>query len=207
MSDVSFIPRLKDLLPNLPEKDLRLVASICELKTYRDKEVILKSGNLKKQVFLILEGAARGFLISTEGEEKTVLLRGKGIFVGDANGIFLDLPQRLEIVSVGQTEVLMFSFHDFQQLAMKNEQILQIYLNSLKEAILRLTYRVESMITMTSEERYLDLLKINPAFLEKSYDKYVAHFLGITPVSLSRIKKRLNLSESISKLTNDNPKG
>ena len=197
MSDVSFISKLKHLLPDLPDKDLRLLASICELKTYRDKEVILKSGNFKKLVFLILEGVARGFLISTDGEEKTVLLRGKGIFVGDANGIFLDLPQRLEIVAVGQTEVLMFSFQDFQQLAADNDQILKIYLNSLKEAILRLTYRVESMITMTSEERYLDLLKMNPAFLEKSYDKYVAHFLGITPVSLSRIKKRLNLSESV----------
>ena len=45
---------------------------------------------------------------------------------------------------------------------------------------------------MSSEERYLDLLKLNPDFLEKSYDKYVASYLGITPVSLSRIKKRLN---------------
>ena len=107
----------------------------------------------------------------------------------------------------GLNENCAISFQDFQQLALENEQILQIYLHSLKEAILRLTYRIESMITMTSEERYLDLLKMNPAFLEKSYDKYVAHFLGITPVSLSRIKKRLNLSESISKLTNDNPKG
>ena len=56
------------------------------------------------------------------------------------------------------------------------------------------------MVMMTGEERYLDLLKKNPAFLESSYDKYVASYLGITPVSLSRIKKRINFSE----LTNDN---
>lgn len=194
MSNPSILPRLKDLLPNMPDYDLGLMVDICTLRSFKDKDVILKSGSRKKNVFLILEGVARGFLITSDGEEKTVLLRGKGIFVADANGVFLDIPQKLEIVAVGTTEVLMFSFEEFEELAMNNENILQIYLNSLKEAILRLTYRVESMITMSSEERYLDLLKKNPAFLEKSYEKYVANFLGITPVSLSRIKKRLRLN-------------
>lgn len=187
--------RLKEVLPQVPEQDLSLIGDICEFKIYKDKDVILKSGSLKKQVFLILEGVARGFLINAEGDEKTVLLRGKGVFVGDANGVFSERTQRLEIVAVGQTEVLLFSFLEFERLAKRNETVLHIYLNSLKEAILRLTYRVESMITMSSEERYRDLLDKNPAFLEKSYDKYVANFLGITPVSLSRIKKRLNVTE------------
>lgn len=203
MSEKSFIPKLKELLPHVPKQDLHLLVDICTLMSYKDKDLILKSGSLKKKVFLILEGVARGFLLNSEGEEKTVLLRGKGIFVGDAHGVFLDEPQKLEIVAVGPTEVLMFSFEDFENLAMTNPIFLHLYLNSLKEAILRLTYRVQTMITMSSEERYLDLLKKNPAFLEKSYDKYVANFLGITPVSLSRIKKRLNLTE----LTYVNHKG
>ena len=199
----NIILRLKEILPDVPDPDLALLAEICRLKSFHDKEVILKSGNRKRQVFLILEGAARGFLVNAEGEERTVLLRGKGIFVGDAHGVFLNEPQKLEIVAVGQTEIMIFSFADFEHLALGNKSIGQVYLNSLKEAILRLTYRVQSMVTMSSEERYLDLLKMNPGFLEKSYDKYVAHFLGITPVSLSRIKKRLSLAE----LTYVNQKG
>ncbi len=194
MSESSVTPRLKEILPDIPDKDLEILAGICESKTFKDKEVILKSGNRLRKVFLILEGAARGYIVGSEGDEKTILLRGKGIFVGDAQGVFTNMPQKLEIVAVGATEVLMLSFTDFEQLALKNENILGVYLNSMKEAILRLTYRVESMITMSSEERYLDLLKMNPAFLKNSYDKYVANFLGITPVSLSRVKKKLNLS-------------
>lgn len=202
MSESSITSRLKEFLPAVPDRDLQLLADICTLKQYRDKEVILKSGNLKKKAFLILEGVARGFVVDSLGEEKTIVLRGKGIFVGDVQGLFTDQPQKLEIIAAGQTEVLMFSFLEFEQLAQKNDNIQNIYLNSLKEAILRLTYRVESMATMNSEERYLDLLQLNPEFLEKSYDRYVAHYLGITPVSLSRIKKRINFSE----LTNVNLK-
>jgi CRP-like cAMP-binding protein len=193
MSESSMINRLKEFLPAVPDRDLELLADICTLKQIGDKEVILKSGNRKRQVFLILEGVARGFVVNPEGEEKTLVLRGKGIFVGDVHGLFTDSPQKLEIVAAGQTEVLMFSFSDFERLAQCNKSIQRIYMNSLREAILRLTYRVHSMVTMSSEERYLDLLQMNPEFLEKSYDKYVAHFLGISPVSLSRIKKKLNL--------------
>ncbi len=203
MSERKIQSRLEEMLPERPTEDLERIAEICELKTFKDKEVILKSGNKLRQVFLILEGAARGYVLDDAGEEKTIMLRGKGIFVGDAPGVFLNRPQRLQIVAVGQTEVLLFSFSEFENLAWKHPNILNIYLNSLKEAILRLTYRVSNLITMSGEERYLDLLKMNPAFLEKSYDKYVANFLGITPVSLSRIKKKLNLSE----LTNVNSKG
>ena len=193
MSEVCLISKLKEILRGLSNKDLDLLAGIGEMKSFRDKDVILKSGSRLRSVFLILEGAARGYLLDSEGNQITILLRGKGIFVGDAKSLFSGAPQKLEIEAVGATEVLLLSFADFEKLASENSAIGQLYLNSLKEAILRLTYRVESMIMMSSEKRYQDLLKMNPTFLEKSYDKYVANFLGITPVSLSRIKKKLNL--------------
>ena len=155
----------------------------------------MRAGTRTKEMFFILEGAARGFIVNPEGEEKTILLRGKGIFVSDADGLFSDSPQVMEIASIGESKVLFFSFPEFEDLALNNKNILQIYLNGLKESILRLLYRIRGMVLMSSEERYLDLLKLNPAFLEKSYDKYVANYLGITPVSLSRIKKKLNNSE------------
>ena len=122
MSEKKIISRLEEILPKVPNEDLELLAGICELRSYRDKEVILKSGNRQRQVFLILEGAARGYLIDDAGEEKTILLRGKGIFVGDAYGLFMNLPQKLQIVAAGNTEVLMLSFADFENLALKKPE-------------------------------------------------------------------------------------
>ncbi len=46
------------------------------------------------------------------------------------------------------------------------------------------------MISMTAKDRYIDLIKKNPTFLEKAYAKYIADYLGITP-SLSRIIKEI----------------
>ncbi len=68
---------------------------------------------------------------------------------------------------------------------------MQLYLNILKEAVVRLTYRIESLTMLSNEERYKELLKLNPNFLKKSYAKHIASYLGITNVSLSRIIKKL----------------
>ena len=184
---------LGDFMSWMPPKDLEMLVDLCDFQKYKNKDIILESGDKKKKVFLVLRGVVRGYVVDQTGEEKTILLRSQGIFVGDADGLFADIPQKLTIESVGSAAVLMFSFEEFESLALKHESILKLYLNSLKEAILRLTYRVQSMVVLSNEERYLDLLEKNPAFLKDTYDKYVANFLGITPVSLSRIKKRLKL--------------
>jgi len=176
---------------NLSQEEKQQLLEISEIKTFTNKDVILKSGIRTKKVFLVIEGSVRGYIIDNSGHEVNILLRSKGIFVADAEAIFGDQPQKLTIVSMEKTKVLLFSILDFERLANQYQGIQTLYTDSLKEAILRLIYRVNSMITMTSEERYIDLLKMNPEFLRDAYDKYVANYLGITAVSFSRIKKKL----------------
>jgi CRP-like cAMP-binding protein len=48
-----------------------------------------------------------------------------------------------------------------------------------------------SRITKTPEERYLDMMKNNPEILLRVPQHYIATYLGITPVSLSRIRNRV----------------
>ncbi|MEJ2900786.1 Crp/Fnr family transcriptional regulator [Pedobacter panaciterrae] len=50
--------------------------------------------------------------------------------------------------------------------------------------------RITSFITETPEERYLKMLETTPEIMQRVPQHYVANFLGITPVSLSRIRKR-----------------
>jgi len=194
MENSDLISSIRPYFSDLSDNELREFLAISTLKTYDNKSVILKSGNMSKKAFLVLKGSVRGFVIDNTGEEKNILLRSKGIFVGDADALFSSQPQKLTIVSMDKTTVLMFSIISFEKLAEEHKGFHKLYLNSLKEAVLRLTYRVNSLITMNAEERYLDLLKKNPEFLKDAYDKYVANYLGITAVSFSRMKKKTNNS-------------
>lgn len=179
------------LLPNLPISGIDNIINISTYSLIENKKIISKSGNHSKKAFLILKGSVRGFIIKEDGTEKNVLLRSAGIFIADAIGLFKNKPQRYTFETIGKTHLLILNFIDFENLAYKDPIIQKLYLGILKEAILRLTYRVESLITMSNEERYLDLLKLDPIFLRLAYSKHVANYLGMTPVSLSRIIKRV----------------
>ena len=61
----------------------------------------------------------------------------------------------------------------------------------LREVVKRSSDRVQSFVLMNAEERYLKFINDFPDLTNRVPDKYVAHILGITPVSLSRIRKRL----------------
>jgi CRP-like cAMP-binding protein len=194
MEKGEFAISFKKFFPRLTLEEFERLLSISEFKTYSNKELILKSGNKQKKVFLILEGSVRGYICDEKGNVNTTLLRSKGIFVGDAEAVFSEKPQKLNLEAMDNTRVLMFAIPEFENLAKQFKGIQELYIDSLKEAILTLTYRVNTLITMTAEERYLDLLDRNPIFLKDSFDKYIANYLGITPVSFSRIKKKLNRS-------------
>ena len=51
--------------------------------------------------------------------------------------------------------------------------------------------RLEAFVLLTPEERYQELISSNPTLINRVPDKYIANIIGITPVSLSRIRKRL----------------
>ena len=199
MERTELIEHFKDFFGFLTEEDIHLILDIGEFKSYKSKQLILGEHHASKLVLFILDGTVRGFVINEEGEEDTVMLRSKGVFIGDANALFMGSPPNLNLQALAPTLGILFDFHKFEALASENKRVMHLYLWGLKEIILRLTYRVMGMITLTNEERYLNLLELNPLFLKDSYDKYLATYLGITPVSLSRIKKRLLERENLDK--------
>jgi len=179
------------MLPDLTKKDIDSFIKITNYEIIGAKEIIIKRGNRSKKAFLIIEGTVRGYFISETGKEKNILLRGKGFLIGDARKLFNNEYQRYTYEAIPETHVLFFNYPDLEALASKNLTIMRWLSNIFKEIIIFQNYRIETMITMPAKDRYIDLIKKNPTFLEKTYAKYIADFLGITPVSLSRIIKEI----------------
>jgi len=183
-------------LPDLNEKDIEEFLNITIYKKIVKNKIILKSGIRTKKVFLILNGTVRGYIVDEKGVEITILIRSTGIFVADTGKLFTNGPNSMAFKSIEETHILLFNYKDFESLANENPRIMQLHMNALKEAVTRLFYRVETLTTMTHEERYKDILALNPDFLKITNAKYLANYLGITPQSLSRIMKRIKNNKS-----------
>ena len=80
-------------------------------------------------------------------------------------------------------------------------EVMKFYIKLLKEIILVFSHRIHTFLSMPSEERYVDLMEWNPAYLKSTFDKHIASFLRITHLTLHRIKiEIIKLSNDISLL-------
>ena len=181
---------VKKHLPYLRSKEIDLFLKISDYEVFNNKEIILKGGRYDKYLFLILKGCSRAYLINEIGHELNCHLRAEGFFFGDAR-VFETKPQILNAEAIGETHILKFNIEELEAIGYKNSKIMELYINILKEVITALSHRTYTFVSMTPKERYLDLIKQNPMYLKTTFDKHIASFLGIKPLTLHRIKKAI----------------
>ncbi len=184
---------LKSTYPFLTKLDMEALFEISELKIFPNRSTIIATGQIAHFSFFTLKGMVRGYFINSKGEEKNIFLRPKHTFTGAPASLFHSQPSKYTFEAILETHLLVIDFKAFRQLAQQNWNINQIYVAALQENIQTLISRVEALIDRTPEERYEELLQQNPQFFQTAFNKHIANYLGITPVSLSRIIKRKKL--------------
>jgi len=145
------------------------------------------------KVGFIVSGAARYFHI-VDGQDITNYFSFENEFVSSYKSYLTQQPGITYIQALEDTKLITFSRKDMDAmlknplLAFKMEHfgrtVAEYYICCYEE-------RVASFIIQTPEERYLSLLNTGREILQRMPQHYIANFLGITPVSLSRIRRRL----------------
>jgi CRP-like cAMP-binding protein len=182
---------LSKMFSFLNDEDIDVFLSICEYRKLKNKEKLFQKGSTARKAIFILSGFIRGYVLDNEGTEKNLTLRGEGKFASTPEWLFTDAPTKYTLEALLDSEVLVINFSDFENLAKNNPAIFDLYVFALKENLAIIGYRLESMILLSPEERYKDLLDKYPQLFQKAFNKHIANFLGITPVSFSRMLKRI----------------
>ena len=145
------------------------------------------------KVGFIASGSVRYFHIK-DGQDITGYFSFENEFVSSYKSFLTGLPGFTYIQALEDTKLITFTRKDMDQmlanpmLAYKMERfgrlVAEHYLCCYED-------RVVSFITQTPEERYLQLLSTGREILQRMPQHYIANYLGITPVSLSRIRRRV----------------
>lgn len=156
-------------------------------------EVLIPAGTTKKDVFFIRKGLIRSYYWDNEKlEEITFQLYPEYNTVINIHSVLFDEPADFSYQAFEDTKLYKIDYASMIDLASKNPDLLEINRRYIGRNAMRQAFkRVESFVFMSPEERYLKYMKDNPNLVNRAPDKYIAHVLGITPVSLSRIRNRL----------------
>jgi CRP-like cAMP-binding protein len=182
---------LIDFLKDIPKTDLINLFGLVRRKKLKKNEIFIDEGTFYNKFFYVKKGLIRGFYTDSDGEEKTIFFRWEKEFGADPESFFNHKPSKLTWSAMEETEILEMNFEKFEELSKRNVGLLKLRILTNNKLMNRMYERLESFILYSPEERFQHLLETHHDLCERIPDKYLASFLGITPVSLSRIKKRL----------------
>lgn len=181
---------LQKHFPFLQKEDLNKLLAISHHKKLQNKEVINHNNKKSAIIFFILKGMVRGFFYDENGVEKTVILKPEFTFSGTPQTPDGQVATNYIFEAINETEILLFTAEQFERRALQSINLARLYIEGLKENMHTLFSRMEMLGSKTSIERYELLIQQNPQFFQKTYNKHIANYLGITPNSLSRIIKK-----------------
>lgn len=162
----------------------------------KEKEIakgtlLLQKGAICTHSFFVESGLIRAYSIDKSGKEHVIQFAPEGWIITDRSSVFFNEPSDYFIETIETSKVIYFS-HDFINKASEisaafrsyNERLLQNHIRQLQ-------HRIQFLLEATAEERYLDFISIYPDLLLRVPQWMIASYLGITPESLSRVRKEL----------------
>ena len=90
---------------------------------------------------------------------------------------------------------ILFDVVDFKSLIMSSENLKTLWIKLLEEGVRYKMYRENGFLVENATERYLHFRRLFPKLCERVPQKHIATYLGITPESLSRIRKAMKEEE------------
>ena len=171
--------------------ELDILLSRFEERIVKKKTAILKSGKIAKEVYLVIEGCLRLYY-EKDGEDLSAYFFTEGMFAGAYDSFTSQQPSRHSIEAIEDSTILVISYVDwmtlFEEFPWMNEFVRKV----IERRFIALHQLFTSYILDSPEERYMHLLKNYPDLINRVPQHQLATFLGITPVSLSRIRNRVS---------------
>ncbi|MFK8005403.1 MAG: Crp/Fnr family transcriptional regulator [Saprospiraceae bacterium] len=172
------------------EKEKSALEDILIFREVPKKYPLLKIGEIAREVYFINKGCARLFY-DKDGEEITGFFFLENMMLGGFESMLTRQPSQQGIETLEPCELVILPFLQFEDLHEKIPRLNIFTRKFLAERFVFAQKVVASLILDSPEERYLRLFQRQPELLNRVPQHMLATYLGITPVSLSRIRKRI----------------
>ncbi|TWJ03594.1 CRP-like cAMP-binding protein [Mucilaginibacter frigoritolerans] len=173
----------------LSADDKHLLMEYFKPKKLRKRQYFLQEGDVCKYIGFIVKGSARTFTVDEKGHEHILKLSLENWWLADFESFYLLTPSRFNIEALEDLEVLQSTNAQIE------EYLKHIPAFSAMANVISQNYtianqkRVQAAMSYTAEERYEDLISNYPQFLQRFPQNMIASYLGLSPETLSRLKK------------------
>ena len=176
---------------DVSEEDEGIILSAFDPISVKKKKDLLEPGEVCKYIYFIVKGCLRSYYVDTKGVEHIYQIRLDNSWISDLASFFSQRPSKYYIESLEDTELLRSSFDRLEQLYNEVPKLERYFRILFQKAYVNALERLNATMWESALDRYNDMLKEHPDIFQRVPLVYIASYLGITPESLSRIRKRI----------------
>lgn len=176
---------------NIDDHDIQEIIETCTVRNIKKETFLLRQNERCKHAFFVEQGLLRQYSIDKKGKEHTISFAPENWLVTDRESVYFDESSSYYIQAQEDSKVVLI---DEQFIALLSERIpsfVEFNTKLLHNHIRHLQTRVNMLLSASAEERYLHFIEMYPDILVRVPQTMVASYLGITPESLSRVRKAL----------------
>ncbi|MCV9929799.1 cyclic nucleotide-binding domain-containing protein [Flavobacterium sp. LS1R49] len=162
--------------------------------TLEKSEFFLQQEGKCEYIGFVKNGTLRSFHNNENGNDISFNFHFNNQFFTDYESLLFDKKSKLNIQAIHKSELFLLHKDDLKKLYTKGIYWQEFGRKTKEKLYLDAKKRIEDLLYYSPEQRYTNLLKESPLIFQEVHQKHIASYLGITPQSLSRIRKRIFIS-------------
>lgn len=174
---------------NISKEAEHALLAICSERSFKKNTDVQPIGHTCKTIYFVKKGALRIYYFK-DGVDITESFEFENAIVARAESLFTGTPSRKAIQALEDSELIAIDANRLFELYDTFPDLERLFRKIFEDSYVKTVKRIENLQFYTPEERYSNLVKAQPDLLQRVPLKYIASYLGITTVSLSRIRAR-----------------
>lgn len=175
----------------ITDEQFALISTRLKVKEFDKHEMLLMKGEITTQIYFVLEGLLRSYSIDHKGKTHIIQFAPEQWWMSDRNGVLFNEGSDFFIDAIEPTKAIVMP-KDFIDEAVNHVPCMGNFNTTMLHNSIRfMQKRINMLLSATAEERYLNFIQLYPNLTLRVPQWMIASYLGITPESLSRVRKDL----------------
>jgi len=191
MDEAQLLNEFSSAYPYFDEVTVRKIAPHGKVVDVNKGDTFIRFGKTDKRIGFVIKGLFRGVAFEND-DEQTLWFSSELDIIASYISILHNEPSNLNTEALEDSRVFVIDYDIIRDQARKDLELTNSLLKMMEQLLLESYRRLEKFIFYSPEDRYRRILEDKPDILNRVSQKMLASYIGITPVSLSRLRARIH---------------
>ena len=188
----NFINTLQSIT-EIPQSQADKICSMARRAELEKGECFIRAGDVPEKFAFVTKGLFRYYYLNKKGDEFTKGFFLKNTFISSYSAMIQDRASYFTIQALENSEIIVIRYRDWERLLQDHDCWTRVLLSFIEKGFCVKEAREREFLLFNAMERYTSFLELFPGLEKRIKQHMIASYVGITPVALSRIRKKMKI--------------